>query len=140
MILAVMNATYAIAHAEAWKIQDFNWVWTRDLAIPVQRSNQLSYEVTDVRGLSFVGSNEPVRNECEVINERFHTSNYGKRFIISWLRIWNSHPQFNIWNLSLITSDTIAATRKCKRHWCGVEYERLALYKMELIVDCLYNI
>ena len=27
---------------EAWKIQDFNRVWTRDLAIPVRRSNQLS--------------------------------------------------------------------------------------------------
>mgnify|MGYP006896111697 FL=1 len=33
---------------EAWKSQDFNGVWTRDLAIPVQRSNQLSYEATDV--------------------------------------------------------------------------------------------
>ena len=32
---------------EAWKIQDFNGVWTRDLAIPVQRSNQLSYEATN---------------------------------------------------------------------------------------------
>ena len=27
---------------EAWKIQDFNRVWTCDLAIPVRRSNQLS--------------------------------------------------------------------------------------------------
>ena len=25
---------------EAWEIQDFNGVWTRDLAIPVRRSNQ----------------------------------------------------------------------------------------------------
>ena len=33
---------------EAWKIQDFNGVWTRDFAIPVRRSNQLSYEATDV--------------------------------------------------------------------------------------------
>ena len=41
---------------EAWKIQDFNWVWTRDLAIPVRRSNQLSYEATDVGSWSFVGS------------------------------------------------------------------------------------
>ena len=32
---------------EAWKSQDFNAVWTRDLAIPVRRSNQLSYEATD---------------------------------------------------------------------------------------------
>ena len=39
-----MNAIYAIADAEAWKIQDFNRVWTGDLAIPVWRSNQLSYE------------------------------------------------------------------------------------------------
>ena len=27
---------------ETWKGQDFNWVWTRDLAIPVRLSNQLS--------------------------------------------------------------------------------------------------
>ena len=31
---------------EAWKIQDFNGVWTRDLAIQIRRSNQLSYEAT----------------------------------------------------------------------------------------------
>ena len=33
MILAVMNTIYAIAYIEAWKIQDFKRVWTRDLAI-----------------------------------------------------------------------------------------------------------
>ena len=48
---------------EAWKIQDFNGVWTRELAIPVRRSNQLSYEATDVGSWSFVSSNGPVRNE-----------------------------------------------------------------------------
>ena len=37
---------------EAWKIQDFNGVWTCDLAIPVRRSNQLSYEATDVGSYS----------------------------------------------------------------------------------------
>ena len=47
MILAVMKTIYAIAYIEAWKSQDFNGVWTRDLAIPVRRSNQLSYEDTD---------------------------------------------------------------------------------------------
>ena len=31
---------------EAWKSQDFNGVWTRDLAILVRCSNQLSYEAT----------------------------------------------------------------------------------------------
>ena len=52
---------------EAWKIQDFNGVWTRDLAILVRRSNQLRYEATDVGSWSFVGSNVPVRNESTMI-------------------------------------------------------------------------
>ena len=62
---------------EAWKSQDFNGVWTCDLAIPVRRSNQLSYEATDVGSWSFVSSNEPVKNGCEVIYEMFHISNCG---------------------------------------------------------------
>ena len=40
MILAAMNAIYEIAYMQAWKIQNFNVAWTRDLAIPVRRSNQ----------------------------------------------------------------------------------------------------
>ena len=43
---------------EAWKSQDFNGLWTRDVAIPVRRSNQLSYEATDVGSWSFVSSDE----------------------------------------------------------------------------------
>ena len=62
---------------EAWKIQESNRAWTRDLAISVRRSNQLSYEATDVESWSFVGCNEPVRNECEVIFEVFHILNCG---------------------------------------------------------------
>ena len=62
---------------EAWKSQDFNGVWTCDLTIPVWRSNLLSYEATDVGSWSFVGSNEPVRNEREVIYEMFHILNCG---------------------------------------------------------------
>ena len=62
---------------EAWKSQNFNRVWTRDLAILVQRSNQLSYEATDVGSLSFVSSNEPVKNGREVIYEIFHILNCG---------------------------------------------------------------
>ena len=42
---------------EAWKSQDFNGVWTHDLAIPVRLSNELSYEATDVGSWSFVSSN-----------------------------------------------------------------------------------
>ena len=40
--------------------QDFNVVWTRDLATPARRSNQLSHEATDAGSWSFVGSNGPV--------------------------------------------------------------------------------
>ena len=36
------------------KIQDFNGIWTRDLTILVQCSNQLSYEVTDVGSWSIM--------------------------------------------------------------------------------------
>ena len=62
---------------EAWKSQDVNGVWTRDLAIPVRRSNQLSYEATDVGSWSFVSSNEPVKSGCEVIYVMFHILNCG---------------------------------------------------------------
>ena len=65
---------------DAWKIQDFNGVWTRDLAIPVRRSNQLRYEVTNVGSWSFVGSNGPVRNESMM---KWHM-----KWIIYELRIW----------------------------------------------------
>ena len=40
--------------------EGLNGVWTRDLEIPVRRSNQLSYEATDVGSWSFVGSNVPI--------------------------------------------------------------------------------
>ena len=54
---------------EAWKSQHYNGVWTRVLAIPVRRSNQLSYEATDVRSWSFV------KNGCEVIYDvQLHSS------------------------------------------------------------------
>ena len=37
-----------LSNVEPSKIQDFNEVWTRDLAIPVRGSNQLSYAASDV--------------------------------------------------------------------------------------------
>ena len=52
--------------------QGLQRVWTREIAIPVRRSNQLSYEATDVGSWTCVSSNEPVKNECEVIYEMFH--------------------------------------------------------------------
>ena len=59
MIVAVMIAICAIAYLEAWKSQDFNRVWTRDFAMVVRRSNQLSYEAIDIGSWSFVGPKEP---------------------------------------------------------------------------------
>ena len=47
---------------EAWKkIQDFNGVWTCDLAITGVMLYQLSYEATDVGSRSMVGSYVPVK-------------------------------------------------------------------------------
>ena len=66
---------------EAWIIQDFNGIWTNDLAIPVRRSNQLSYEATDVGSWSFVGSNLPMRIES--------TMKWYLKWIKCELRIWN---------------------------------------------------
>ena len=43
------------------KIQDFNGVWTRDLAITIAMLYQLSYEATDVGSRSIVGSYVPVK-------------------------------------------------------------------------------
>ena len=77
---------------EAWKIQDFNGVWTRDLAIPVRRPNQLSYEATDVGSWSFVGSNGPVRNESMM--------KWCMKWIIIELRILN---QMKLWSSQLGT-------------------------------------
>ena len=67
VILSVVNAIYAIAW-EAWKkIQDFNGVWTRDLAKPVGCSNQLSYAGShwcwELVNYVFICSRE--RDECD---------------------------------------------------------------------------
>ena len=45
--------------------QDFNGIWTRDLAIPVRCSNQLSYEATDVGSWSLLSSQLPVISNYE---------------------------------------------------------------------------
>ena len=73
MILVVMNANYAKKKVRT----STGFQLTRDLAIPVRRSNQLSYKATDVGSWPFVGSNEHVRNKCEVIYEILHILNCG---------------------------------------------------------------
>ena len=49
------------------KIQDFNGIWTRNLAIPVRCSNQLSYEATEIGSWSIVFIYVPVK-EMNVID------------------------------------------------------------------------
>ena len=49
------------------KIQDFNEIWTRNLAIPVRCSNQLSYEATEIGSWSIVFIYVPVK-EMNVID------------------------------------------------------------------------
>ena len=49
------------------KIQDFNGVWTHDLAIPVRCSNQLSYEATDVGSWSIMCSYVPLEKKMHSI-------------------------------------------------------------------------
>ena len=69
------------------KIQGLGGVWARDFAMPVQRSNQLSYEATDVGKWSFLGPNDPVMNEStnEMIYEMNPTLNCG--YEINWSMI-----------------------------------------------------
>ena len=64
---------------EAMILVVMNTVWTRDLVIPVRRSNQLSYEATEVESWSFVISYVPVMNELtnEIIYEMNHILNRG---------------------------------------------------------------
>ena len=51
------------------KLHDFNGICTRDLAIPLRRSNQLSYEATDVGSRSCVRYREVTgSNPVEVLN------------------------------------------------------------------------
>ena len=89
---------------EAWKIQDFNGIWTRDLVIPVRRSNQLSYEATDVGSWSFVGSNLPVRN-----NQRWNDIWIGSYMNCGYEIKWSydlllSYKHNNFWFLSVATT------------------------------------
>ena len=56
---------------EAWKSQDFNGVWTRDFAIPVRRSNQLSYEATNQ--LSYETTSHPFfTGSLQLTNDQLH--------------------------------------------------------------------
>ena len=71
---------------EAWKkIQGFNEVWTRDLAITGAMLYQLSYEATDVRSRSIVGSYVPVKDMS--VNDIWNKSymNFGNEMkIMKW--------------------------------------------------------
>ena len=58
-------AQISIASRSLKIFQDFNGIWTRDLAIPVRCSNQLSYEATDVGSWSLLSSQLPVISNYE---------------------------------------------------------------------------
>ena len=69
MIIAIMNVIAYKSLKKSGLQRGLN------LAITVRSSNQLSYEATDVGSWSFVSSNEPVKNGCEVMHEMFHIWN-----------------------------------------------------------------
>ena len=66
MIVAV-NAMYAIAYRSLKKIQDFNGVCTRDLAITGEMLYQLSYEATDVGSRSIVGVKNTFKTVLDIV-------------------------------------------------------------------------
>ena len=70
------------------KIQDFNGVWTRDLAITGAMLYQLSYEATDVGNRSIVGLYVPVKEMT--VNDIWNKSymNWGNEMK---MKKWSSH-------------------------------------------------
>ena len=78
------------------KIQHFKGVWTHDLAIPVQCSNQLSYEATDFGSWLIICSYVAVK-EMNVIDV------YEKNFYIHL-------SQFNACIIRLLFNSTVSKT------------------------------
>ena len=80
---------------EAWKkIQDFNGVWTRDLAITGAMLYQLSYEATDVGSRSIVGSYDSVKEMS--VNDIWNKSymNCGNEMKVKkWSSQWTQFMQ-----------------------------------------------
>ena len=76
------------------KNQDFNGVWTRDLAITGAMLYQLSYEATDVGSRSIVGSYVPVKEMS--VNHIWNKSymNYGNEMKMKkWSSQWTQFMQ-----------------------------------------------
>ena len=87
---------------EAWKIQDFNGVWTRDLVITGVMLYQLSYEATDVGSRSIVGSYVPVKEMS--VNDIWNKSyiklwkwNENEEMIIAVNAIYALHKLHSLW-------------------------------------------
>ena len=74
------------------KIQDFNEVWTHDLAIPVWCSNQLSYEAADVGSWSILCSYVPVK-EMNVIDVYEMNNHLTCQLLLPWMLLcqMNNH-------------------------------------------------
>ena len=98
MILAVMKAIYGILYIDAWKSKDLNGVWPVISRYPLRRSNQLSYEATDVGSWSFVDPKEPVRNAMWSHNMKYYIYWTGdvKSSELLYLHLWKQFMQFLI--------------------------------------------
>ena len=97
---------------ETWKSQDFNRVWTRDLAIPVRRSNQLSYETTSVAPV-FQGHGFKPRWSPEFFRLLYTIAEIAfiTTMIIAYLI---ANLQFYIWKNPLLGVHIIVTTIICK--------------------------
>ena len=77
---------YAIAYIEAWKSQDFNGVWTRDLAIPVRRSCVRHFNNWDQSRV--VKYDKEWMSEKMIISKQFKVSAYMAELSgLEWLQI-----------------------------------------------------
>ena len=78
------------------KIQDFNGVWTRDLAITGATLYQLSYEPTDVGSRSIVGSYVPVKEM--MVNDIGNKINHIWTAEMKWKWRNDRHSEHNLCN------------------------------------------
>ena len=112
MILAVVNAIYAIAYIKKpLKSQDLKGVWTCDRATMVRCSNQVGYEATDFRSWSFVGPKEPGMNEfwSYIWNTSYIELLMNVIYAIEYKEAWNSQEVNRVWTLDLVyLCDTLA--------------------------------
>ena len=117
------------------KTQDFNRVWTYDLATMVRWSNQLSYGATDVWSWSFVGRKEAMRSKCEVIiwnisyielrmwNQVSYEPRWYESNLCNLLQLWMQSMQLSIWKPEIVRTSTGFEPVILVRHSNQLRYE-----------------